>query len=334
MERISKMAVVLRTSFVFMLISVGASTKTCLSGSLKPDYYAWTCPEADAIIFAGVEKAVIQEARMAASLLRLHFHDCFVNGCDASVLLDDTVTFVGEKTAVPNLNSLRGFEVIDAIKQELEFACPGTVSCADILAMAARDSVVLTGGASWEVQLGRRDSLTASKTAANNNIPAPTSNVATLNSKFQNVGLTEQDMVTLSGAHTIGKARCATFNSRLTGQPDPTLQKEFLTSLQQICFQGLASNNNTVTSLDVETPVIFDNQYYQNLPSGEGLLNSDQVLYSTGGTTRELVEFYMQNQEAFFENFKTSMIKMGNIQPLTGTNGEIRRNCRFVNSLG
>lgn len=139
---------------------------------LEAGIYQYTCPEAEAIIFSWVELAVSQDPRMAASLLRLHFHDCFVNarhsficlhiychiyilelysnmwfwtfqGCDASVLLDDTEDFVGEKTAGPNLNSLRGFEVIDQIKSELELVCPQTVSCADILATVARDSVLL-----------------------------------------------------------------------------------------------------------------------------------------------------------------------------------------------
>lgn len=66
-----------------------------------------------------------------------------IQGCDASVLLDDNENFVGEKTAAPNVNSLRGFEVIDAIKSDIESVCPQTVSCADILAIAARDSVGL-----------------------------------------------------------------------------------------------------------------------------------------------------------------------------------------------
>ena len=58
------------------------------------------------------------------------------------MLLDDTASFTGEKGAGPNAGSLRGFDVIDNIKMLLELLCPQTVSCADILAVAARDSVV------------------------------------------------------------------------------------------------------------------------------------------------------------------------------------------------
>lgn len=63
-------------------------------------------------------------------------------GCDGSILLDDSASFTGEKTAAPNKNSVRGFDVVDTIKTRVEAKCPGIVSCADILAIAARDSVV------------------------------------------------------------------------------------------------------------------------------------------------------------------------------------------------
>jgi len=67
----------------------------------------------------------------------------FLQGCDGSVLLDDTATMIGEKQADQNVNSLKGFELVDKIKEKLEAECPGTVSCADLLAIAARDAVVL-----------------------------------------------------------------------------------------------------------------------------------------------------------------------------------------------
>lgn len=311
----------------------------CIDGvtiALTFGLYLNSCPEAEAIIFSWLESAVSQDPRMAASLLRLHFHDCFVNGCDASVLLDDTPNFTGEKTAAPNLNSLRGFDVIDSIKADLEYACPQTVSCADILAIVARDSVVLSGGLGWEVQMGRKDSLTASKTAANNNIPGPKSNLATLVSNFQNLGLSLQDMVTLSGAHTIGKARCATFSSRLNnnnnvGISNSDMNLDFLQSLQQLCS---ANNNTTLANLDDMTPSTFDNHYYVNLLSGKGLLVSDQVL-ATGNddNTRDIVQNYVDDPSAFLEEFKKSMLKMGSLPPPTGTNGEIRVNCRVVNQF-
>ncbi|KAL6186088.1 hypothetical protein ACLB2K_042210 [Fragaria x ananassa] len=290
------------------------------------------CPEAEAIIFSRVQEAVLEDSRMAASLLRLHFHDCFVNGCDASVLLDDNANFVGEKTAAPNLNSLRGFDVIDAIKADLEAFCPETVSCADILATAARDSVVLSGGPSWVVQMGRKDSFTASKSLANKNLPGPNSTVANLVSKFQNVNLSLRDMVVLSGAHTMGRARCTTFRGRLQGAitastPDASL--EFIQSLQELCSGS--SSNATLANLDLATPATFDNQYYVNLLSGQGLLPSDQNLVTEDDQTRELVETYAGDVVAFFEDFKNSMMKMGSLGVGTGMNGEIRRHCRAVN---
>ncbi|KAF1897540.1 hypothetical protein Lal_00036982, partial [Lupinus albus] len=157
-----------------------------VSAQLSTDFYSTTCPNVLSTIKTAIDSAVTNEARMGASLLRLHFHDCF--GCDASVLLDDNATsnFRGEKNAFGNADSLRGFDVIDTIKTQVENLCPGVVSCADILTVAARDSVVALNGPSWTVQLGRRDSTTASFTLANSDLPAPTLNLSNLIIAFSN----------------------------------------------------------------------------------------------------------------------------------------------------
>ncbi|XP_047057108.1 peroxidase 40-like [Lolium rigidum] len=317
-------------------VSIGYGGAGASAGvSLGGDAYLSNCPLAEEIVRAAVENAVAADPRMAASLLRLHFHDCFVNGCDGSVLLDDTPFFIGEKTAGPNANSLRGFEVIDAIKAELEQLCPETVSCADVLAIAARDSVVASGGPSWQVELGRKDSRTASLQAANSNLPAPTSGVATLVQKFTDVGLSAKDMVALSGAHTIGKARCTTFSARIAsvGVSAGSAAKDmgFLQSLQQLCA---GSAGSALAHLDLATPATFDNQYYINLLSGEGLLPSDQALASPAGgeDIAALVADYAFDASLFFDDFAASMLRMGRLAPSGGrAAGEVRRNCRVVN---
>jgi hypothetical protein len=104
---------------------------------LSPKFYDNTCPNALSTIRTAIRTAVSRERRMAASLVRLHFHDCFVQGCDASILLKDA-----ERNALQNKDSVRGYEVIDSAKAEVEKTCPGVVSCADILALAARDASV------------------------------------------------------------------------------------------------------------------------------------------------------------------------------------------------
>ena len=66
-----------------------------------------------------------------------------LQGCDASLLLDSSGSIVSEKRSNSNMNSARGFDVLDEIKSALEEECPNTVSCADLLTLAARDSSVL-----------------------------------------------------------------------------------------------------------------------------------------------------------------------------------------------
>ncbi|CAN1262920.1 Peroxidase 4 [Linum perenne] len=299
---------------VAILVMVGAGKS---SAQLNTNFYSKSCPNLMKTIRSAVQSAVSKETRMAASLIRLHFHDCFVNGCDGSILLEDTSSFTGEQTARPNAGSVRGFNVIEDIKSKVEKVCPGVVSCADILAIAARDSTVIAGGKSWKVRLGRRDSKTASLAAANSGvIPPPTSTLSQLINRFQAKGLSAKDMVVLSGSHTIGQARCTTTN----------INPSFARDRRGNCPRAQNSGNNNLAVLDVKTPKSFDNQYYKNLIELKGLLHSDQILFN-GGSTDSLVRSYSRNPKVFASDFATAMIKMGNIDPLTGSRGEIRKKC-------
>ncbi|XP_058091945.1 peroxidase 72-like [Magnolia sinica] len=319
----------------FMVFSVLALSPLCFSHSLSPQFYDHSCPKAQEIVRSVVAKAVAREARMAASLVRLHFHDCFVKGCDGSVLLDSSGSIISEKGSVPNRNSARGFDVIDEIKSELEKACPQTVSCADALALAARDSTVLSGGPSWVVPLGRRDSTGASISGSNNNIPAPNNTLPTIITKFKLKGLDIVDLVTLSGSHTIGFSRCTSFRQRLynqsgNGQPDATLDQSYAAQLRSGCPRSGGDQN--LFTLDFVTPAKFDNFYFKNIIASKGLLSSDQILFTKSKATMELVKKYAENNELFFKQFAKSMVNMGNITPLVGSKGQIRKNCRKVNA--
>ncbi|XP_011622636.2 cationic peroxidase 1 [Amborella trichopoda] len=311
---------------LFGLAMTFLSLLAASSAQLSANFYSSSCPKALSTIQTAVQAAVKKEARMGASLLRLHFHDCFVNGCDGSILLDDNSTFTGEKTAGPNANSVRGYDVVDNIKSNVEAACPGVVSCADILAVSARDSVVALGGPTWTVLLGRRDSTTASLSTANSDIPAPSLSLSGLITSFSNKGLSSSEMVALSGSHTIGQARCTTFRTHIYNETN--IDSTYATSLKSNCpFSG---GDNNLSPLDVTSPTVFDNAYYKNLVNKKGLLHSDQELFN-GGSTDSQVTGYTSSSSTFPTDFAKAMVKMGNISPLTGSSGQVRTNCRKVN---
>ncbi|XP_008795235.2 peroxidase P7-like isoform X1 [Phoenix dactylifera] len=313
-------------SNTYLVLSILSLLACAANGQLSPTFYNRTCPNLQSIVRSVMAQAVQKESRMAASILRLVFHDCFVNGCDGSILLDDTPTFTGEKNAGPNANSARGFEVIDAIKTQVEAACRATVSCADILALAGREGVALVGGPTWNVPLGRRDARTASQSAANSNLPGPSSSLSTLISMFAAKGLNARDMTVLSGAHTIGQARCTLFRSRIFNEAN--VNASFAALRKRTC--PASGGDGNLAPLDVRSPDRFDNAYYQDLVARQGLLHSDQELFN-GGSQDAQVRQYSTDSAQFARDFAAAMVKMGNISPLTGTSGEIRLNCRKIN---
>ncbi|KAL6993507.1 Peroxidase 72, partial [Sarracenia purpurea var. burkii] len=192
-----------------------------------------------------------------------------------------------------------------------------------------------TGGPAYDVPLGRRDSTGASLSGSNNDIPAPNNTFRTILTKFKLQGLNIVDLVALSGSHTIGNARCTSFRQRLynqsgNGLADFTLDESYAVQLRSRCPKS--GGDQTLFFLDFVSPTVFDNSYFKNLLASKGLLSSDQVLVTKNQQTLELVKTYAENAELFFEQFAKSIVKMGNISPLTGSKGQIRKNCRKVNS--
>ncbi|CAM6107035.1 unnamed protein product [Calypogeia fissa] len=304
-------------------------------GALSLKFYAQTCPQVESVVQSVFTQYVQQDITLMGSLLRMAYHDCFVQGCDASILLDSTPTQQAEKWAPPNLGSVRGYEVYDAIKAALEqpSACPGVVSCADIIALVARDSVKQASGIYWAIYLGRRDGMTSSATLATSSIPGPTSTYSQLMSAFTAIGLSQHDLVTLSGAHTIGRTHCSNIMKRLynfsgLGDTDPALNPAYAAQLKQQCSQGSPSATVPMDS----TEFVFDNNYYDDLVNNKGLFNSDVQLLTQRFPASVVADYVTNGATSFFPDFQVSMQRMLVANVLTGTEGEVRKNCRVVNS--
>ncbi|PON89004.1 Peroxidase [Trema orientale] len=315
--------------FFLAILMMGLS----VNAQLQTKFYSSSCPKAEAIVRSTVESHFNNDPTVAPGLLRLHFHDCFVQGCDGSVLIAGSSA---ERNALPNLG-LRGFEAIDDAKAQLEALCPGVVSCADILALAARDAVDLSDGPSWSVPTGRRDgrvSLSSQVTT----LPSPLDSVDVQRQKFAAKGLDDHDLVTLVGAHTIGQTDCSFVSYRLynftaTGNPDPTISRSFLTQLQTLCPKG--GDGSKRVSLDKDSQTSFDVSFFKNVRDGNAVLESDQRLWGDA-ETRRIVHNYAGNIRGllgirFDFEFSKAMAKMSSIEVKTGTQGEIRKICSKFN---
>ncbi|KAH0719414.1 hypothetical protein KY290_014942 [Solanum tuberosum] len=294
--------------------------------ALSSNYYENTCPQVEDIVTQVVTEATKKDKTVPAALLRMHFHDCFIRGCDASVLLNSKKN-TAEKDGPPNV-SLHAFYVIDSAKKAIEARCPGIVSCADILAFAARDSVVVSGGPSWDVPKGRKDGRT-SKASETIQLPAPTFNINQLQQSFSQRGLSLEDLVALSGGHTLGFSHCSSFINRIhnfnnTHDVDPTLHPTLAATLKGICpLKNRAKNAGSPMD---PSSTMFDNTYYKLILQNKSLFSSDQALLSNP-KTKNLVSDFASSKEAFFKAFANSMIKMSSI------NGgqEVRKDCRVAN---
>ncbi|KAK3189833.1 hypothetical protein Dsin_029394 [Dipteronia sinensis] len=319
---------------VFRVCDAGNGRGRVRVGELRMNFYKNSCPKAEDIVKKITWSRIAKNPGLPAKLLRMHYHDCFVTGCDASILLDTVnSTSPAEKEAIPNL-TLFGFDVIEDIKTEIEKVCPGVVSCADILSLSARDAVSFQSNkAKWKVHTGRKDGRVSLASQVTRNLPSPFANFSGLMQVFTIKGLDKHDLVTLSGAHTIGVGRCLSFSRRLynftgKGDADLTLNATYADFLRSKCSPNPADQAPTVV-MDPPTPSSFDQSYFTILLQNKGLFQSDAALLSNG--VSQAAVWRIQRSNSFFTEFVSSMKKLGAIGVLTGTEGEIRKQCHVVN---
>lgn len=335
-----------------MRIAQVAAVLISLSGEIMPvkanfsglsfNYYDGLCSGGTArfqsIVDSVVATAIRSDQSLAPSLLRMCFHDCFVQGCDGSILLNSIPgsPTLAEKDSFPNL-TVRGYAVIDAVKAALENICPGVFSCADILqevALAAQRHVDLPlVKVQWQLKYGRRDGLVSKSDDVLANLPPPNFNYAQLMANFDAHGLSTSDLMVLSGAHSYGNVHCFTIFPRLYNfygngsGTDPALDPTYAATLKQECPPN-APPNATVKQ-DVTTPDILDYKYFPNINSGKVLFQSDASMNNDqAGIAANSILF----GAAFVPNFIVSMKKMTEISVKLSPSGEVRLNCSRINN--
>lgn len=310
------------------------SMASLCAAQLRRNYYASVCPDVESIVRGAVARKYRETFITAGATVHLFFHDCFVEGCDASVLVASTPNNTAEKDHPANLVGLAGdgFDTVLRARAALDAVprCRNRVSCADVLALATRDAIALAGGPSYAVELGRLDGLSSTARSVDGKLAPPSFNLDQLTALFASNGLSQADMVALSAGHTVGFAHCSTFVGRVRGPgaPDPTMNASLAARLREWCPDGV--DPRIAVTMDVVTPRVFDNQYFRNLQNGMGLLASDQLLY-TDPRSRPTVDALAQSAAAFDRAFVAAITKMGRIGVKTGAQGNIRRNCAVLN---
>ncbi|KAJ0880868.1 putative peroxidase [Helianthus annuus] len=297
-------------------------------------------PKRRTIVRSAVTNKFNQTFVTAPATLRLFFHDCFVRvcvrvfnskggcaaccpftchpyGCDASVLLS---------------NAKAEKDHHDDAAVDSNPSCRNKVSCADILALATRDVVALTGGPSYKVELGRRDGRISTRKGVQHKLPHADFNLDQLNTMFASHGLSQTDMIALSGklCTYTGFSHCGQFSKRIHSKAgiDRTLNRQYALQLREMCPVNV--DPRIAINMDPTTPQTFDNAYYKNLQQGKGLFTSDQVLFMDA-RSRPTVNQFASNNNAFNEAFVSAVTKLGRVGVLTGYQGEIRRDCCRVN---
>ncbi|KAF7815780.1 peroxidase 28-like [Senna tora] len=184
---------------------------------------------------------------------------------------------------------------------------------------------------------GGRDSLLSCAAEAEDNLPFPNWSMDQMLNLFKKKGFNAEDIVALSGAHSVGSAHCSIFSERLynysnTGRPDLSLDSVAFDELKKICkaLRLMNVRDNPNVNFD-DTLVVIDNLLYRNLmEKRKALLETDQAI-ANNKMTASFVRRMAEDPNLFPVKFGKVMSRMGSLGVLTGKQGEVRTTCRSTN---
>ncbi|CAL4950292.1 unnamed protein product [Urochloa decumbens] len=340
----------MRLSAAVLLALVAVQAAVLLSteaSELQVGYYSKKCKGLENVVKWHVIKALKANRRTGAALVRLLFHDCFVRGCDGSVLLDASYDNPHPEKEAPVNIGLAAFDLLEEIKAAVEDRCPGVVSCSDLLIYAARDaaSVLSNGHVHFDVPAGRLDGYVSKAEEAQAELPDSTDDVEKLIANFAKKNFTVEELVILSGAHSIGQGHCSSFTGRLS-EPNDQITPAYRDLLKYKCSQGSnppVDNNIRDEDYDVvgrfmpgfvsrvrKIPDFLDNSYYHNNLAKIVTFHSDWTLLTQKEAFGHVKE-YAENGTLWDEDFSDSLVKLSKLPMPAGSKGEIRKKCSVIN---
>ncbi|KAG8385739.1 hypothetical protein BUALT_Bualt03G0076500 [Buddleja alternifolia] len=304
---------------------------------LVMNYYKDSCPQAEDIIKEQVKLLYKRHKNTAFSWLRNIFHDCFV---EVYIIYIHTYIYIyiyhlrmlSEKETDRSFG-MRNFRYIETIKEALERECPGVVSCSDILVLSARDGIVSVGGPYIPLKTGRRDGRKSRADILEQHLPDHNESISVVLDRFANIGINTAGVVALLGAHSVGRTHCMKLVHRLYPEVDPALNPDHVEHMLHKCPDAIPDPKAVqYVRNDRGTPMKLDNNYYRNILDNKGLLIVDHQL-ATDKRTKPFVKKMAKNQDYFFKEFSRAITILSENNPLTGSKGEIRKQCNLSNKL-
>ncbi|KAI3986679.1 hypothetical protein MKX01_014217 [Papaver californicum] len=279
--------------FLTLLVSAFAdiNEKNEENPGLVMNFYRDSCPQAEDIIKEQVKLLYKRHKNTAFSWLRNIFHDCAVESCDASLLLDSTRKELSEKETDRSFG-LRNFRHLDTIKEAVERECPEVVSCADILSL-------MVGRAVHKI--------------LEQYLPDHNESISVVLDRFSSMVINTPGLVALLGAHSVGRTHCAKLVHRLYPEVSHEINPDHVEHMLHKCPDAIPDPKAVqYVRNDRGTPMILDNNYYRNILENKGLLIVDHLL-ATDPRTKSYVKKMAKSADYWSKEFSRAITILSEI---------------------